>query len=194
MPPRRRGASGYRARPSGTFSVEIRSGDVRLDLGTFENAHEAARTYDAAAWRLSRSRRDMNSPEVSTREMAQELAPPPRLLTDKGRRENRRRERRLSLDEMDEEAMALWRQRFPQDVINEQQFFAEKRAEREERRAERAAYREDRRTRKAAAQFNIELGAASSWDSEDDRFLDAFIMTSEDDITEVESESEEDDE
>ncbi|XP_020195030.1 uncharacterized protein [Aegilops tauschii subsp. strangulata] len=149
MPSRRRGASGYRARPSGTFSVEIRSGDVRLDLGTFENAHEAARTYDAAAWRLSRSRRDMNSPEVSTREM---------------------------------------------DVINEQQFFAEKRAEREERRAERAAYREDRRTRKAAAQFNIELGAASSWDSEDDRFLDAFIMTSEDDITEVESESEEDDE
>lgn len=41
MPPRRRGASGYRsvrARPSGAFSAEIRSGEMRLSLGTFDSA------------------------------------------------------------------------------------------------------------------------------------------------------------
>nr|XP_020179109.1 ethylene-responsive transcription factor ERF113-like [Aegilops tauschii subsp. strangulata] len=82
MPPRRREASGYRivrARPSGAFSAEIRSGEMRLDLGTFDSAHEAAYAYDAAAWRLRRPRREMNFPEVATREQAQELAPPPRL-------------------------------------------------------------------------------------------------------------------
>nr|XP_020184812.1 ethylene-responsive transcription factor RAP2-2-like [Aegilops tauschii subsp. strangulata] len=139
MPPRRRGVSGYcgvRTRPCGALSAEIRSGDMRLGLGTFDTAHEAARAYDMAAWRLRQSRTDMS---------------------------------------------------FPEDVINEQQFFTQ-------RRAERATYREDRRTQKAAAQFNIELGAASSWDSEDDRYCDAFIKTSEEDITEAESESEEDDE
>ncbi|XP_040254365.1 uncharacterized protein [Aegilops tauschii subsp. strangulata] len=167
---------------------------MRLSLGTFETAHEAAGAYDAASSRLRRPHRDMNFPEVPTQEMAQELAPPPRLVTDEDRRDNWRRERRLTLAEMDEEAMEQWCQCFPQDVINERQFFAQRRAEREERRAERAAYREDRRTRKEAALFNIELGEASSWDSEDDQYLEAFIQTSEEDITEAESESKESDE
>ncbi|KAK1612151.1 hypothetical protein QYE76_035824 [Lolium multiflorum] len=52
MPPRRRSVSGYhgvRARPSGRFDAEIRSGDERIRLGTFDTAHEAARAYDAVA-------------------------------------------------------------------------------------------------------------------------------------------------
>lgn len=136
----------------------------------------------------------MNFPDVPTRERAIELAPPPRLVTDEERRQNRRREHRLGIAEMDEEAMEQWRQRFPQDIINEQQFYAQRRAEREEKRALRAAYREDRRARKRAAEFNIALGEASSWDSNDDRYVDAFIETSEEDITEAESESEEEEE
>ncbi|KAE8786323.1 putative AP2 protein [Hordeum vulgare] len=59
MPSRRRASSGYRdihERPSGTYYDEIRSDDVRLDLGTLETAHEAAHAYDAAAWRLGRPR------------------------------------------------------------------------------------------------------------------------------------------
>jgi hypothetical protein len=40
--------------------VEIRTGDVRIGLGTFETAHEAAHTYNALAWRLGRPRRTMN--------------------------------------------------------------------------------------------------------------------------------------
>ncbi|XP_020199885.1 ethylene-responsive transcription factor ERF071-like [Aegilops tauschii subsp. strangulata] len=123
MPPRRRGGSGYRGvrmRPSGTYSASIRSGSgVRLSLRTFDTAQDGARAY-AAAWRLRQSRRDMNFTDVATRERAQELAPFPRLITDEDRRKNRRRERRLSLAEMDEEAMALWRLRFPQDIINEE--------------------------------------------------------------------------
>ncbi|XP_040252052.1 uncharacterized protein [Aegilops tauschii subsp. strangulata] len=131
MPPRRRGGSGFRGvrvRPSGTYSASIRlGGGVRLGLGTFDTAQDGARAYDAAAWRLRRSRWDMNFTDVATPERAHELAPFPRLITDEDRRKNRRRERRLSLAEMDEEAMALWRQRFPQDIINEEQFFAERR-------------------------------------------------------------------
>ncbi|XP_020194195.1 uncharacterized protein [Aegilops tauschii subsp. strangulata] len=192
MPPRRRGGSGFRGvrvRPSGTYSASIRlGGGVCLGLGTFDTAQDGARAYDAAAWRLRRSRWDMNFTDVATPERPQELAPFPRLITNEDRRKNRRRERRLSLAEMDEEAMALWRQRFPQDIINEEQFFAERRAERKER----TAYREDKRTRKAVAKYNMPLGDASSWDSRDDRFLDAYAQTSEEDITETESESEND--
>jgi hypothetical protein len=55
MPPRRRGSSGYigvRARLAGNLYAEIRIGDRRIGLRTFEAAHEDARAYDAAAWHL----------------------------------------------------------------------------------------------------------------------------------------------
>ena len=106
----------------------------------------------------------MNFPNVPTRERVQELAPLPRLSTDEDRRDNRRREHRLGITEMDEEAMVLWCNRFPPDIINEREFYAQ-------RRAERAAYREDKRRRKADAQFNMRLGAALPWESDDDRYL-----------------------
>ena len=63
------------------------------------------------------------------RERAQELVPLPRLSTDEDRRGNRRREHRLGIAEMDEEAIALWHQHFPQDIINEHEFSAQWRAE-----------------------------------------------------------------
>ncbi|KAK1699444.1 hypothetical protein QYE76_016141 [Lolium multiflorum] len=71
---RRRSASGYfgvQARPSGRSDAEIRSGDERIRLGTFDTAHEAAGAYDAVAWRLGRSRRTMNFHDVWTREQAE---------------------------------------------------------------------------------------------------------------------------
>ena len=121
---------------------------MRLHLGTFDTGQEGARAYDAAAWRLLRSRQDMNFADVATRERAQELAPFPRLLTDEDHRKHRRREHRLRLAEMDEQAMALWSHRFPKDT-NEEQFFAQRRARRAKRREERADYREDKRTRRS---------------------------------------------
>nr|XP_051228831.1 ethylene-responsive transcription factor 6-like [Lolium perenne] len=51
-------------RPSGHFDAEIHSGEERIRLGTFEAAHEAARAYDAVAWRLGRSSRTMNFDDV----------------------------------------------------------------------------------------------------------------------------------
>ena len=134
-----------RACPSGGFSAEIRFHGMRLALGNFSTTHEDARAYDAAVWRLRWPHRTLNFPNVPTRERAQELAHLPRLSTDEDRRDNQRREHRLGIAEMDEEAMALWRQHFLQDIIKEHEFYVQRRAERDKRRAERAAYREDKR-------------------------------------------------
>ncbi|XP_020178515.1 ethylene-responsive transcription factor ERF071-like [Aegilops tauschii subsp. strangulata] len=125
MPPRRRGTSGYRGireRPSGAYYAEIRSGDVRLGLGTFETAHEAARAYDAAAWRLERPPSQMNFRDVCTREQAQAVTPPPRLITDLNCAKHRRRQRRLLIAKEGERAMAEWHRCHPEDVANERAF------------------------------------------------------------------------
>ncbi|KAE8782023.1 putative AP2 protein [Hordeum vulgare] len=147
MPPRRRLSSGYRGVrecPSGTYYAEIRSGDVRLGLGTFETAHEAADGYDAAAWRLGRPRAQMNFHDVYTREQAQNLAHPSRLITEQDRQEHRRQQRRLLVAEEDERVMAGWRRRHADDVANENAYWAE-------RTARRRTERQDRRRRKLLA-------------------------------------------
>ena len=82
----------------------------------------------------------MNFPNMPTRERVQELVPPPRLSTDEDRSDNRMQEHCLGIAKMDEEAMALWRQHFPQDIIKEREFYAQRRAERDKTWAERAAY------------------------------------------------------
>ncbi|KAE8791924.1 putative AP2 protein [Hordeum vulgare] len=67
MPPRRRGASGYRGvreHLDGGFYSEIWSGELRLGVGTFGTAREAAHAYDVAAWRLGRPRAQMNFQDV----------------------------------------------------------------------------------------------------------------------------------
>ena len=43
------GYRGVRARPKGTYYAEIRDGDERISLGTYETTHEAARMYDGVA-------------------------------------------------------------------------------------------------------------------------------------------------
>ncbi|XP_073355481.1 uncharacterized protein [Aegilops tauschii subsp. strangulata] len=116
----------------------------------------------------------MNFSDVWTHEQAQELAPPPRLITDEDRRLQRRRESRLLIAEADEHAMAVWRERFSQDVATENEFWAQ-------RMAERAVRRADKRARKELAEAQIDLGPASTWDDEDPQWLDAF--TSSDYIT-----------
>ncbi|XP_048553842.1 ethylene-responsive transcription factor RAP2-3-like [Triticum urartu] len=171
MPPRRWGSSGYRgvrARPNGWYSAEIRSGDVRLGLGTFRTAHAATRTYDAAAWRLERPPSQMNFRYVHTSEQAQAVAPPPRLITDQDYADHIRLQRRLLVAEEDEQAMAEWRRRHPEDVANERAYWAERTAR---RRAERA----DRRQRKALAISQcdiVEAGGRLIFTSDDERWED----------------------
>ncbi|XP_051205988.1 ethylene-responsive transcription factor ERF110-like [Lolium perenne] len=125
MPPRSRPASGYhgvRARPSGRFDAEIRSGDERIRLGTFDTAHEAARAYDAVAWRLGRSRRAMNFHDVWTREQVEQLVPPP-VITRKQQRRQRELEQRLLIAERDEALRLEWARQFPGDVAATEAFY-----------------------------------------------------------------------
>ncbi|KAE8794269.1 putative AP2 protein [Hordeum vulgare] len=170
MPPHRRGSSGNRGvreRPSGAYYAEIRSGDVRLGLVTFETSHETARAYDAAAWRLRRPRARMNFQDVYTREQTQDLAPPPRLITDQDREDNRRWQRRLLVAEEDERAMAEWRRHHPKDVAAENTSWAERTARRREE-------RDDRRHRKALAisQCKVVNNGWTSFFASDDERLD----------------------
>ncbi|XP_020172006.1 uncharacterized protein [Aegilops tauschii subsp. strangulata] len=181
MPPRRRGASGYRGvrqRPNGGFYSEIRSGQLRLGLGTFETAHEAARAYDATAWRLGRPRPQMNFDDIHTLQQALDVAPPPRLRTAQDRAEHAERQRRLLVAHEDERTMAKWRRRHPEDVTYEQAYWARRREEDTQR---RRAERLDRRRRKALAISQcgiVQNGGQSIFSADDDRWLDMWIDTS----------------
>ena len=126
-----------------------------------------------------------------TSQWAQDLAPLPRLFTDEDRRVHRRRQRRLAIAEKDVEALVVWRGGFPQDIVDERQFYKQRRLERDARRRERAAYREDKRSRKQAAQLKLERRETAGWDFDDEAYADAYIQTSEENITESESESDE---
>ncbi|KAE8787761.1 Protein TRANSPARENT TESTA 12 [Hordeum vulgare] len=183
MPPRRRGASGYRGvrlRPNGGYYFEIRFGDLRLSLGTYETAHEAARAFDAAAWRLGRPRGQMNFQDVYTLQQALNVTPPPRLNTAQDRAEHAARQRRLLVAQEDERVMAEWRQRHPEDVAYEQVYWARRREEDTRRRREE---RLDRCRRKALANAQADIvavGGRSFFTENDDRWLDIWISTSDD--------------
>ena len=63
------GASDFRGVgecPCVALSAEILFGEKRLILSTFDTTKQAARAYDAAAWRLRRPNREMNFPDVSS--------------------------------------------------------------------------------------------------------------------------------
>ncbi|XP_071685510.1 uncharacterized protein [Lolium perenne] len=106
MPPRRCSSSGYRgvrARPSGHFDAEIRSGEERIRLGTFEMAHEAACAYDAA----------------------EALAPPSPAVTREQQRRQRELEQWLVIAERDERLRLEWARQFPEDVAAMEAFYAQ---------------------------------------------------------------------
>ncbi|CAM0879972.1 unnamed protein product [Alopecurus aequalis] len=169
MSPRRNlsGYRGVRARPNGTFYAEIRTGNTRIGLGTFETAHESARAWDAAAWRLGRPRGSMNFRDVWTWQQAQDLAPPPHVVTEEDNLRNRLIQRRLAIVEQDERAMALWAERFPEDVAAERAFYAQ-------RRARLAA----KRARHAAVMAEMEADPnGEDWPSDDPRWEDYWTTS-----------------
>jgi hypothetical protein len=163
MPPRRRSSSGYRgvrARPNGTFYAEIRSGEERIGLGTFETAHEAARVYDAVAWRLGHPQRSINFDDVTTRAQAEMLAPPPPAVTREQQTRQRELEQRLLIAERNERLRLEWREQFPQDVAAMEAFYAEKAEKKAAIKAVKKADREERRAKKAARKKAREEKAA----------------------------------
>ena len=179
------GYHGVRARPSGTFAAEITAGGERIWLGTFDSKEQAARAYDAAAWRFGRPIEDMNDPLIKSRAQAEFIAPKPRMVT---RAEQRRHERallQLSIAEEDERVMDEWKRLHPEDVEYEKNFWAEKaavkKAAREARRAERAE-----RMRKKA--FSIEQhrrlhAGEPTVHPEDDSWIDFLYTTEEDTVS-----------
>nr|XP_051211677.1 ethylene-responsive transcription factor 1-like [Lolium perenne] len=175
MLPRRRSTScyrGVRARPNDTFYAEIRSGDERIGLGTFETAHEATRAYDAVAWRLGRSRRTMNFHDVWTREQAEVLAPPPPAVTREQQQRRRDLEQRLVIAERDERLRLEWAHQFPKDVVAMEAFYAKKeeekaaaakkKADRDEKRAKSAARKKERAEKAARKAEEKKNGAGPS--------------------------------
>ena len=111
-----------------------------------------------------------------TLQQALDVAPPPRLNTAQDCAEHTERQRRLLVAQEDERAMAEWRRRHPEDVADEHAYWAERTAR---RRAERA----DRRRRKALANAQSDIVAAggrSIFTSDDERWLDIWLDTSDD--------------
>uniref|UniRef100_A0A8I6YV87 AP2/ERF domain-containing protein n=1 Tax=Hordeum vulgare subsp. vulgare TaxID=112509 RepID=A0A8I6YV87_HORVV len=183
MPPRRRSASGYRGvreRPNGRFYAEIRSGNLRLSLGTYDTAHEAAHAFDATAWRLGRPPRQMNFQDVYTLQQALDVAPPPRVNSAQDRAEHTAWQRRLLVAQEDERVMAEWRRRHPEDVAYKQGYWTRRREEDTRRRRDE---RLDRRRRKALASAQADLvnaGGSSFFTEEDERWFDIWLSTSDD--------------
>lgn len=79
----------------------------------------------------------MNFDDVNSLEEAEFVAGPPRLITDEDRRRHRLVQRRLTIAEADERAIAAWKREFSDDVQAEIKFYAAKRANRSAKRADR---------------------------------------------------------
>ncbi|XBH97639.1 hypothetical protein VPH35_127288 [Triticum aestivum] len=116
----------------------------------------------------------MNFQDVYTLQQALDVAPPPRFIMAQDRAEHAERQRRLLIVEEDERVMAEWRRRHPEDVADEQAYWAEQTAK---RRADRL----DRRRRKALTLSQCEIienGGQSIFSANDPRWDDMWIDTS----------------
>nr|XP_051202100.1 ethylene-responsive transcription factor RAP2-4-like [Lolium perenne] len=180
MPLHRRPTSGYhgvRARPSGCFDAEIRSGEERIRLGTFDTAHEAARAYDVVAWRLGRSHRTMNFHDVWMREQAEQLAPPSAAITREQQRRRRELEQRLLIAERDEAFRLEWARQFPEDVAAIEAFYAQKEEE-EKAKAKKKASRENRAESAARKAARAEKTARKEEEKKNGALSSTIILSS----------------
>uniref|UniRef100_A0ACD5VTF8 Uncharacterized protein n=1 Tax=Avena sativa TaxID=4498 RepID=A0ACD5VTF8_AVESA len=173
MPPRSNQTSftGVRFRPSGRFYAEIRAAGERIVLGTFDTAELAARAWDAAAWRLGRSRAILNFHDCETLEEAEFVVgvSTANLVSVEQRRRARQLRRHIDIAEADERAMEAWRRAFPRDVLDEEAFFTQRRADR----ATKKAAKMEVRWKKAF----IEVQYTGPQMIDADRWLDQFLTT-----------------
>jgi hypothetical protein len=152
------------------LNSEIRAAGYCLSHRTFVTAHEAGRAYDTVAWRPVCLRWDLNFHDVNSTAEAKMLAPTLRLVTI----EERQHHRQLSITEADERAMTAWRENFPQDVVGENEFYAQKWAKREAVRQAHKAVRRRKRERKALIKAQME--GPSTLDDIDPWWDDLFSL------------------
>lgn len=108
----------------------------------------------------------MNFRDMQNVQEAEQRAPPPTLVTAEHRRRHQQRLHHLDIAAADEHAMEQWRRRFPQDVRAEEEFYAQRKAERRAAQAERRAARAERHLRKEEAEAMVEAGVDIDTDSE----------------------------
>jgi hypothetical protein len=89
------------------------------------------------------------------------LVPPPRLVTN----EERQRQCRFTIFTADEHALAAWRENFPQDIVDENEFF-------KQQWPERKAARQAKRARKAFILAQME--GPTTIDDNHPRWADLF--------------------
>ncbi|CAM0955723.1 unnamed protein product [Alopecurus aequalis] len=116
----------------------------------------------------------MNFDDVWTRQQAQDLALPLPLVTKEDEHRQCQRDRRLAVAELDERAMAEWRDHFPEDVADDRAFW-------EQRRAEHVARQAAKRARQAAALADLAADNANpdapDWASDDPRLNDIWTTS-----------------
>ncbi|XP_071676640.1 uncharacterized protein [Lolium perenne] len=115
---------------SGTFYAEIRTGGARLTLGTFDTVEQAVRAYDAAAWRLRRPCKQLNFKNCEPLAEAEFLSGFDSLVTAEQRRRRQQLQCHLAIAKVDERAMKATAAAFPQDVLDERAFYAQKNTKR----------------------------------------------------------------
>ncbi|KAM0830798.1 hypothetical protein ACQ4PT_065981 [Festuca glaucescens] len=165
-----------RFHPGGRFYAEIRAAGERIVLGTFDTAEHSARAYNTAAWWLGRPATTFNFHDYCTLVEAEFVAGvSTNLVSAEQRHRQCQLQRRLDIAEADECAMEAWRQAFPQDVMDEDDFFTQKRAEREAEMAAKKAAKMEVRWKKAFIASQRE-GPCTISDN-DERWLDEFLTT-----------------
>ena len=120
---------GVRIRESGRYAAEITCDGRRRWLGTYDMPENAARAYDIVAWRLGRSRYDLNFPLCPNIEEAEFLAPRVRVFSRKEEKEDRMVAEQRAIHETDEMAMTIFAKSNPHLVEAKRKFFARNKIE-----------------------------------------------------------------
>ncbi|KAE8816237.1 AP2-containing protein [Hordeum vulgare] len=125
------GFFGVRQMPSCNWGVEFSDAGRRCWIDTYPSAHEAARAYDVAVWRVERPQEHLNFPEIESRVVAEMLVPhgiKMKAITTK-KKTTKKPSVVVNADEIDEEAMARFAREHPEYVQAELEHYWKREAE-----------------------------------------------------------------
>ena len=122
----RSGFHSVRIRESGRYAADITCNGRRRWFDTYDTPENATRVYGVVAWRLGRSRYDLNFPLCPNIEEAEFFSRRVRVFFRKEEKEDRMVEEQRAIHETDEMAMARFAKSHPHLVEAEHEFFARK--------------------------------------------------------------------